>query len=546
MTRHGTFVGAIAGLALLLAGAAARAQTCPPECPAPGEPIKPNKKQGCFVEFGGVPAADKGFKVTCKDGDSQCDALATADQCDFDLQVCINNADSRFPNCTPEGIASIDVKNSKATPVQEAQVNALRNAINNMVAGDPNLNVCTDAQTITVPLKVNKKGKRKKGVFKVNTKTVGLGGKKAKDKLHLTCLPADVPPPSCPLNPDGGPNRLALTVGAGGDLDTGWTGISHNQGVVEGFTVFLCLEDCDQSTNSVCTGIGKTDATGSGSINGKYFGPPLPLSTGGVPVCVVNEYRDDITLGKYDLATGEQQMTVLLTSRVHQGIKIDQPCPICKGSSVIGAGGTCDGGPGYAGNGRGCTVEGLTQFGNVSTKCLPDPANNIGNLTIDLPYTTESTLLAGDAFTCTPPPQGSGGPCPCGQQKQRNDCDSACSEAQCPSGLEPGVDQKCCVKSGQGRGCFEGDIPSQGARGMPTPAWPDPTYPKTVDNASVATTFCIPATESVIVNNVAGLSGPGHSILPGPASVALTRCEGGNNAGDPCGSDAPCDGGVCE
>jgi hypothetical protein len=81
---------------------------------------------------------------------------------------------------------------------------------------------------------------------------------------------------------------------------------------------------------------------------------------------------------------------------------------------------------------------------------------------------------------------------------------------------------------------------------MPTPAWPDPTYPKTVDDASVATTFCIPATESVIVNNVAGLSGPGHSILPGPASVALTRCVGGNNEGEPCGSDAPCDGGVCQ
>ncbi len=546
MTRHGTLLGTVAGCVLLLAAAVVRAQTCPPECPAPGEPIKPDKKQGCFVEFGGVPEASNGFKVNCEDGDSDCDTGTTADQCQFPIRVCINNVDPRFPNCTPEGIASIGLKKVKG--VQTDEVAALNETIAELLAADPNSNACTDAVSITVRLK-RKGNKLKKAKALIKTETTGLGGKTANDKLQLTCLPPAAPPPSCPVNPNGGPNRLTQIVGPGADRDTGWTGISHNQGVVEGSRVFLCLRDCDQSTNPVCTGIGETDSNDkSNTINGKFFGAPLPLSTGGVPVCVVNEYRDDIILAKYDLSTSETEQTVLLTSKVHQGIKIDQPCPICKGSAVFGAGGSCDGGPGYAGNGKACTVEGLTQFGNTSTKCLPDPANGIGNLTIDLPLTTESGLLPGDTFSCIPPPQGSGGQCPCAQQKQRNDCDSACSSETppCPSGLEPGVDQKCCVKSGQGRGCFEGDIPTQGLRGIPTPAWPDPTYPKMADNAALSTPFCIAATESVIVNNVAGLSGPGNLILPGPSLVALTRCVGGSNEGEPCGSDVPCDGGTCQ
>jgi hypothetical protein len=424
---------------------------------------------------------------------------------------------------------------------------ALNTVAGNLLLGDPSLNVCTDPVTITVPLKVKGNGKRKKGKFQIKGKTQGLGGTKANDKLKIDCLPGVAQAPLCPVNSTGGPNRLTLTVGAGADLDTGWTGISHNQGVVEGSNVYVCLQGCDQTTNGVCTGTGETDTSGkNGTINGKFFGSPLPLSTGGVPVCVLNEYRADITLGKFDMQIGEVNMLVPLLSKVHQGIKIDQPCPICKGPPLVGAGGTCVGGPR---TGQGCIVEGLTQFGNTSTQCLPDPANGIGNLIIDLPITTEGRVdpasgnLPGDGSTCIAPPTGSGGPCPCPNQKQRNDCDSACNESQCPSGLEPGIDQKCCVKTGRGRGCFEGDVNSQGTRAIPMPAWPDPTYPKTATGGSLATPFCIAATASLLVNNVAGLAGPGNVILPGPMVLDLLKCTGGDNDGLPCGSPDDCPGG---
>ena len=48
------------------------------------------------------------------------------------------------------------------------------------------------------------------------------------------------------------------------------------------------------------------------------------------------------------------------------------------------------------------------------------------------------------------------------------------------------------------------------------PAWSgDPTtYPKTT-TGKLAATFCEAATESIAVNGVAGLPGPGALILPG-------------------------------
>ena len=545
MARSHVLVETVAGGMLLLASALARSQTCPPECPAPGEPIRPDKRNGCFVEFSGVPEARRGFKVSCRDGDPSCDADPAGDGCVFPVRVCINNVDGRFPKCTPEGIASIGLKGKRPTPQQASQLDALQDAIDDVVGRSPHLGTCSEPQAITVPFEVNRAGNRKKGVFKIRARTLGLGGTRSKDRLRLTCEPPKSPRLACPLNPAGGPNRLALTVGTGSDLDIGWTGISHNQGVPEGFTVIVCLDDCDLSKTSVCTGTGTTDTTGSPSINGRYFGPPLPLSRGGIPVCVLNEYRSDVALTRYDLATGEMHLIVRLTSKVHQGIRIDQPCPVCAGESAIGAAGTCDGGPGYRRNGRPCVVDGLTEFGNMSTDCLPDPANNIGDLDIDLPYTTESTILPGDAFECLSPPQGPGGPCPCPHQRYQNLCDSTCSEAECPSGLGPGMDQKCCRRNEQGRGCFEGDVRSQGVRGAPTPAWPDHTYPKTIDDTALAAPFCIAATESVIVNGVAGLAGPGHSILLASGVVELMRCKGGSSDGAPCGSDSPCAGGTC-
>ena len=109
------------------------------------------------------------------------------------------------------------------------------------------------------------------------------------DTLQLTCAPnpstttPSTTTPTCPVNPAGGPNKLTLTVGENADLDTGVSGISHNQGVTVGSKTFVCLKDCDLETDSVCTGTGETNTKGkTRTINGDTFGAPLPLLSGGV------------------------------------------------------------------------------------------------------------------------------------------------------------------------------------------------------------------------------------------------------------------------
>ena len=320
-----------------------------------------------------------------------------------------------------------------------------------------------------------------------------------------------------------------LTVGdTGADLDTGWTGISHNQGVTVGSSVQICLEGCDMDTNPVCTGIGTTG--GGNKLNGQYFGSPLPLIAADVPTCVLNEFRDDIRVDNFNLETGEIDMTILLTSRVHQGVSTSFPCPVCNAPERIGASGTCRFGPD---EGKRCTVGGLTNFGPTSADCKPNPVDNIGNLRIDLPLTTSTKTQDGRAFQCLPQSAGgSGGRCPCENQLKQNDCASACNEGMCPSGLSPGVDQVCCRDEANGRrGCFAAneDVTRSGVPAIPyadanaqTGAWPDPTYPKTALGGALATPFCIPATTDNVVNSVAGLAGPGALILPGPVLIENT------------------------
>ena len=560
-------------VSFLLAGTAP-AQTCPPECPAPGGKIKANSKTECYSEFGGVPDATegKGFKVSCADGDDSCDFGTTENACEIPLIVCLNNiGDSRFPSCTPPGIEAggITVKKVKikgSPDLQAATQTALQNAVNVILPAPAGLNRCSDPVTVTVPLKQKGDKPPKKNKATIIMNVTGVSGKD-NDKLQITCNPSSVPPPTCPVNTAGGPNRLTLTVGDNADLDTGVSGISHNQGVTVGSQTFVCLQGCDLSTNPVCTGSGETNANGkTGTINGDTFGSPLPLLSGGVPVCVINEYRDDITLDSFDLSTGELAMKVRLLSKVHQTSTTEPaPCPNCKvsGTATIGAPGRCERGPN---DGKPCTIDGLTSFGPTSKDCPPPGSNNVGNLEIDLDLTTAQVNLPIDGFeggaTCLGPPAGIGGACACPGQKRRNSCanENNCSEANCPSGLEPGVDQLCCQgNSGVDLGCYPGqgavetDIIRTGLASIayadpatPSGAWPDPTYPKTTAvDGSLVSLFCIAATTSNVVNNVAGLPGPGAIILPGPMEVAFSKCSGGDNDGQACGGDTDCPGGSC-
>jgi hypothetical protein len=589
-TKHG--MARIGGTLLLLllggpeahpssTGAQEGEVSCPPECPAPGGGIssegKPKRKSTseCYSEFGGVPDATKGqgFKVTCTDGDPSCDFGNTENACELPVVVCLNNTgDTRFPSCEPPGIPvggiTVGKVKVKGNPDLEAVTQtALQNAIDAILPAPVGTNPCTDPVTITVPLR-ERKGKLKSGKAKVGMEVNGESGED-NDKLQITCVREETIP--CAVNPAGGPNKLTLTVGENADLDTGVSGISHNQGVTVGSKTFVCLKDCDLSTNPVCTGTGETNAGGkTGTINGDTFGAPLPLLSGGVPVCVINEYREDITLDHLDLATGDLSMKVRLLSKVHQGSNVEPaPCPTCRvsGAPAIGVTGRCERGPN---NGQPCKIDGLTQFGPTSKDCPPPGANNVGNLVIDLNLTTGQVALPIDGFeggqTCAGRREGGvGGPCPCAGQKQRNQCanENQCSadEPPCPTDLEPGVDQLCCDgSSGVSLGCYPGqgatdtDIIRTGVAslvfadpGTMSGAWPDPTYPKTTaEDGSLVSVFCIAATGSNVVDNVAGLPGPGAIILPGPMEVSRSTCAGGDNDGQACGAAEDCPGGgIC-
>lgn len=327
---------------------------------------------------------------------------------------------------------------------------------------------------------------------------------------------------SCPPNPAGGPNLLTMTVVAGGDLDVGWTGVGHNQGIVMGGEVSACLENCDMNTNPICTG---TAPAGLNHTNGKALCVPIPLLAADVALCVVNQFPEDMAIRTLNLRTGEVEMRAQLRSSVYLTGYKKTPCPTCTGAT-IGAAGTCEGST--PSRGERCRTEGTTvHFGNTSRDCLPYPQDNAGEVEIEIDPITTGTVTRKGEIPC------SGGLCLCaggGNQPLVNECDDpdGCSEELCRlnggsddvrEGTLPGVDQECCMKGEQVIPCYGEEISRTGEAIPLEPTWPDPTYPKTATGGKVAAVFCIPPTNGIPINQPVGVGGPGAFVIPGDVSV---------------------------
>ena len=97
---------------------------------------------------------------------------------------------------------------------------------------------------------------------------------------------------------------MRITTRAGSDIDAGWTGIAHDQQVPEGITV---------QTQICCTG--NDCAMDDSSVIGTWAGAPIPLSSGGVPVCVATYFRGPLT-GIYDLGSGCGEFDFRLTALI--------------------------------------------------------------------------------------------------------------------------------------------------------------------------------------------------------------------------------------
>ena len=367
-------------------------------------------------------------------------------------------------------------------------------------------------------------------------------------------------------------------------LSTGWTGKTHIvdvpdqsldavditcDGNCDNCEVSLNRRNNDPTTNCRCAANPRQpcDAVNApdpacGGINpicNCYFGPALAISSGGTPVCVLNQIREDYS-GSVDFREGAYHDTIKLSSLVHLGISQTAPCPTCDGDVTVNDGvrdGTCNGG---LQNGQTCDVNGEhNSFGPMSFDCPPASSTNIsGNglqitlnldsepqsLTAALPCDSPNTDMcpcrvctdnsqlgcssnadcaAEGAGTCT-----AGGDVPI----ERNACtDNICTAGQCNAGP---IDKYCdgiTHRDGRGyiacttqadcsalnagacsildkRRCFGDTITVNGDADIYNPV--------------TGGIFCIPQTTNIAVNQTAGLPGPGTVNLDFDADV---RCQ---------------------
>lgn len=254
--------------------------------------------------------------------------------------------------------------------------------------------------------------------------------------------------------------RSRVVEHANADLDNGWTGQSHDSGIVEGGGYVTDLWDCDGpggpdtlcvtgpscnlpphqscspakdttgNADLMCPGVGNFCRVTAGGAQGPHceidfkkrcrptnndcpapdrcvvtpHGAPLPLVSGGVSVCVVNQFTEDV-VGTTDLVTGASSVRLRQNSLTYQGGSTQQPCPVC--------GGFCSGnaqsdGPGVrnlcstnadCGLGSQCVTEAICSWGpNVDKPCRANTpfggtTEFFGNPSVDCPVPTSLSLL---------------------------------------------------------------------------------------------------------------------------------------------------------
>ena len=273
--------------------------------------------------------------------------------------------------------------------------------------------------------------------------------------------------------PNPMPAAIALAARPGVDLDTGWTGVSHDlPGVDDAPTTSARLSGCDTSLGSPTCGqcnvtgpikyqgpantcrcydpatpdsstLASCDPEAPSCSGGQtcqcFYGPPLPLSSGAVPVCVTNRiagtFSGTVNVANSGTNAGKGASEVHLVSSVFNGISATSPCPKCDGDVTARDGlaqGTCSAGPrqGMACDSAGSNV----YFGPTSLDCPPSAAANIGDLTVAFKPATTGTTTLGTGRNCTGTP---GIPCFC------DTCPTAAAEpcntnADCPGNLPCG------------------------------------------------------------------------------------------------------------
>ena len=204
---------------------------------------------------------------------------------------------------------------------------------------------------------------------------------------------------AAPVSAQECPGRVAFANLDGADLDIGWGGYAHDQGIVSNSALTLTVDSCAGGTTppcGVCTlsgpitnaGAGQTtienqrclvdtsvhctnDADCPSGVCAFFFGGPLPVAAGGVGSCLLNEFTAALT-GTLDVEAGEAEFQVDLVTNVWLGPTPQLPCPRCLGDSTANDadhGGTCDSG---ARSGLSCDTNGVhPTYGGMSLDCVP-------------------------------------------------------------------------------------------------------------------------------------------------------------------------------
>ena len=463
-------------------------------------------KTDCYVEWSGI-TPNKGKNLDCQDGDPACDVDQTQNGvCVLGVGVCV--AQTNVPECIPQSIDKVTVKAQPKT----VKVGSVKIPVTPPV---PPLTpvtspTCSADSIIRLPLKVNNKGKVKPSTTVTLTAVAVASAKPKKDKdvIKIRCVP-NTGGGECPANPAGGPRELQLLAASSGtDLDNGWTGSSQNFPVVSNSLLRVCLTSCGATTNPQC---GEDEAQ-TVAVNGATFGAPLPLLASGIPVCVVNSFATNkITGFTADMSSGVLNGSVNLLSGVFI-TAVTQVCPRCSGSDV-GQAGTCDSG---ARSGRACTTSGIITVANaagdkvytLSPEC-PPAGTPAGTIPIGLPVTTATSTLPA---LCPGQSQATASGCGvCGTTCTGAACASLTASGQCVD-VKGGLSQNCCADS-TATPCFPTPIVRTGGTAPPTPAFPDPMFPKT-GNVTIVATYCETTSGSTAVDLTTGLPGPGALVLP--------------------------------
>jgi hypothetical protein len=204
-------------------------------------------------------------------------------------------------------------------------------------------------------------------------------------------------------------------------LDLGSSGYAHDGGGIPGAPVSLgvsCDEECGNCTvDSVaidpdacrCRGdasdvcVTNADCSAAPATCDCLYGPPTPMVTGGLPVCVLRKI-DGAMSGTYDSTTEDVSVRMPLRLWVFNGLaRRPSPCPTCDA-------GFCSGGER---SGLACGVDVVDpDFGNMSYDCPPSSVSNFtgSGTRLTLDSTTGAASMAA-TFPCSPPDAAFNCPC---------------------------------------------------------------------------------------------------------------------------------------